>query len=164
MTDKVAQIKQWLPSLSVDDLRQIEHMAFKNRIQKGQEHIATEEQLFYGTLSEVLEFKLHSKIQPLEFYAKDKKKYARLQEVVYLVNDWIEQAFGDLSRIDKRRVYALAIDVVVEWVEEGPIPLSPQTVLNNFSYLPGIIDKKFPGYLQNNLMPMILNASRFTED
>jgi len=162
--DKVDQIKEWLPSLSVNDLKQVEMMAIRIRLLKGRDDSITEEELFYATLAEVLEFKLNTRIKSFGLYKKDRAKYARLQETVLSVNDWASQHFTNLSRINKRRVYALAIDVVVEWVEEGPVPLSPQTVLNNFSYLPGIIDKKFPGYMQNGLMHMILDVSRFKED
>lgn len=161
----VQQIKLLLPGLSSKDLKQVEMLAQQYRMLGGFKNPKTEDNLFYTAVARTISTKLKIGYPIYDVFIKQQPdNFKKLREVVLELDEWIEIHFPKVQRAKKYKLYVLFTEIVVEYIEEGPVPLSLPSTLNTFSKLPSLVDKKFPGYLQSNLFYMLLTSDNFKND
>jgi len=161
----VAKVKELLPTLSVKELKDIILMAEIYREKKGLTTLRSEDELFYYTLTEKLSYKICSSYPPLPILKKRSPKvFKKFIQVVDEFHDWIKLAFAGttVTRLQKRKLYSIATDLVVTRVEDSPIPLSFKTALNFFTDFPGLFDKSFPGYIESGMLGLLLERGFFS--
>lgn len=151
-------VLQHLSTLNAAELNQVIIMAQKFREFKGKDGRGTDEQLFFEVLAEQIEIAAPVSVPPFFIIQKERPSdYKLFVEVFDWLEVWIASNFKNVQKINKRRIYGVVSELVVEWVSKGPIPLSLITVLRQFKAVPGLIDKAFPGYAGNNMLDMILD-------
>ena len=156
----VAEVKILLPQLSVKELAEVIKLAELIRSKKGFNANRTEEELFYATLEEHLKARLGVKIAPLY-------KLVQTQELVYKLmiknldelDIWVDTHFKNITKSERKRTYSIAINSVCDYLEFLGVPLGTKPIINNLGKVPGLIDRAFPGYIQNGLLGMLLETS-----
>lgn len=128
---------------------------------KGVQFTKSEDVLLHIAISEVLFQRL--KVEPVELYileSQNSATYKKLMKVAKDLDYWVDDIFKntDLTRIKRRMLFSLLTGIVADSIETSEYPLSLTSLLNFFNNLPGIVDKKFPGYLESGLLPQILLA------
>lgn len=159
------RIKELLPELSANELKEIILLAefFKER--KGAELLNITDELFYASLTEELARRLHTSFAPLPILKKNSlKTFNKFLQVSGDFNIWIDRVFRDttVTRLQRRRLYIIAIEIVVDNVENSKVPLSLTSSLNFFVNFPGLFDKAFPGYIESNMLGMLLEMGFFS--
>jgi len=159
------QIKQLLIKLTAQELREIELLAEQYRSRKGLGKIRAEDELLYSTLIEVLSYKTKSVYSPFPIFKKNQiNLFKKFKDVSLELDFWIKKHFPNVTRTQKRRLYTIFVELVVDFIDAGPVPLGVKTVINSFQYLPGLIDKSFPGYLEAGVLELLLDISNSAEE
>ena len=159
------RIKELLPELSAIELKEVILMAefFKER--KGAAALDVNDELFYITLTEELSRRLCTSFPPLPILKKNSAKtFSKFLQVSQDYNNWLERVFKDttITRLQRRRLSIIAIEVVADNVENSKVPLSLTSALNFFQNFPGLFNKAFPGYLESGMLGQLLEMGFFS--
>jgi len=154
-----------LIKLTAQELREIELLAEQYRSRKGLGKMRAEDELLYTTLIEVLAYKTKTVYMPFPIFQKNQiTLFKKFKTVSLDLDTWIKDQFPGVTRTQKRRLYSIFSELVIDFIDSGPIPLSVKTVINSFQYLPGLIDKSFPGYLEAGLLDSLLDVNNSAEE
>jgi len=161
MPSNLQQIKLILPKLSLRELDDIILNAKVWREKKitGPNSVDIIEQLLYETLIEQLSIKLSEKFLTFfVFKAARPSDYSLIVETANWSESWIKVSFPDSRKVDRRRLFALMCELVIDSVEQSPAPLGLTSVLKQFKNISGYIENAYPGYLQSGLISLILET------
>ena len=154
-----AQIKILLPQVTTTELVEIITLATMRRNHQAMLERRTPEQLFYGCISDILNAKTGAEIQFLaSFAAKQSQHYRLMTKNLDALDFWIDKHFRGVSLAKRGRIYRIVIDLICENLEAVPLALNPRIIIANMPKAPMLIDRAFPGYIQNNLLPMLLET------
>ena len=159
------RVKELLPTLSGLELKEIIFMSEFYRERKDAASLDINDELFYITLTEELSRRLSTSFPPLPLLKKNSAKtFKKFLQVSADFNNWIDKVFRDttVTRLQRRRLYIIAIEIVVSNVENSKVPLSLTSSLNFFVNFPGLFNKSFPGYLESGMLGTLLEMGFFS--
>lgn len=159
------RIKELLPELSANELKEVILLAefFKER--KGAAALDINDELLYTTLTEELSRRLSTSFSPLPILKRNSPKlFNKFIQIAGDYNAWIDRVFKDttVTRLQRRRLAIIVIEVVVENIENSKVPLSLTSTLNFFANFPGLFNKAFPGYIESGMLGMMLETGFFS--
>lgn len=152
-----------LPNLSQDELKKLDHnikFYLKYSIVEGSKY----ESLLYDSVN--------SKVTELTganiFFAVFKKSkigYKQLGAVVSTIENFVVILSKKIkvTRLKRKQLYNLYVDVIVEYLIKYNIPVSVNSVLNCHEKFTALLDKKYPGYLENGLLYLLFSDNMSNE-
>ena len=158
-------IKELLPELSPVELKEVIFMAEFYRERKAMSLLDVNDELFYASLTEELSRRLCTSFAPLPLLKKNSAKtFNKFLQVSTTFNAWLDKIFvgTTITRLQRRRLAIVAIEIVVDNVENSKVPLSLTSALNFFVNFPGLFNKAFPGYLESGMLGMLLESGFFS--
>jgi hypothetical protein len=161
MTSNLQQIKLILPKLNLRELDDVilNAKVWKDKKVKGPHPIDVIEQLLYETLTEQLRIKLSEQFPTFFIFRTVRPAdYALIVETAVWAESWIKVNFPDSKKVDRRRLFSLMCELIIENVEQSPAPLGLTSVLKQFKNISGYIEKAYPGYLNSGLIYLILET------
>lgn len=85
----------------------------------------------------------------------------KLQEGLELTWDFIENACeGKLTRNERIALVSQAFRCLQQWMNQQEIPVTINTLVNNFHLIPYAVDRAFPFYAQSKLLKYVITNSR----
>ena len=137
--DNAGTIKELLPELSAKELKEVIFMAEFYRERKDADLLDINDELFYKSLTEELSYRLQTSFAPLPLLKKNSAKtFNKFLQVSNDFNAWLDTVFRDttITRLQRRRLYIIAVELVAENVENSKVPLSLTSTLNFFTNFP----------------------------
>lgn len=116
-------------------------------------------QILYEVITDKLCIKLKINKIPFSVFKKSvkyKEFIKKYKELSIFYNEIIKNSDIKNKKLLNIKLYNLSIEIVINWVIDCEIPLCLSTVVNNIDKIPGLINKQFPGYLENNLCHLII--------
>lgn len=142
-----------LKNLNREELKEvIEEASFLLAVH--QESNSPNKEVFYYCLVSCLK-KLSITSPP---YGSIKKMpyYKKFLEVSEFVDSYINITMK-LNKVERSKAYFMFINLVINNLQSNTeIPVSINTVLNTFSYLPQIIQTSFPSYAESGLLKTVI--------
>jgi hypothetical protein len=152
---KKDQPKIELTSLSSKELKQLKakiDFLLNNTIEDVDDYNYS---FFYGLLTSKLGEILHTSYQPFPLFKKQKIQYNKLVDVVDYLDELMQTMFEKPKKVYYRKLYRMFITLVIQDIQDSPIPLQLPIILNYKSKFPAILDDSFPGYLESGLFKRI---------
>ena len=154
--DPIDQVKILLPKLSVQELKELQKNIEHTLSGKTLEVKGEEDQWFYESLIGALKRELRCSFPSYaQFKSRNDRLYKKF-EVQYLeLDEWLKNCFPEgtkLPKLQRHRLYDFFTELVIDNLKSTSLPLSLTTLLTFFNNLPGLVDRKFPGYIQSGAL------------
>jgi hypothetical protein len=159
----IKEIIAQLPTLSKEELQTVkslaEHLIGNGTTLSEEDTIDSELYLFYTQISHRMEEKGISTLpwpvlirRPI--FREFKKKFGTTKTYTL-------RYLGNLSRLQRQRLYNIYASIIVDWIDHQPkIPLRTTTVIRAVDYVPSLMNKSFPGYVESGLLHLILDLRK----
>lgn len=142
-----------LKNLTQSELKEvIEEASFLLAVHNN---VSGNQEIFYYVIS--LYLKKFSITSPPFGTIKKQLFYKKFLSVSDSVDSFIDKNFKKVTRVERSKLYNFFVRIIVSHIQNNTeLSLSLKVVLNYFSYLPQLIDKSFPGYIESGLLSLIL--------
>jgi hypothetical protein len=154
--EPIDQVKILLPKLSVQELKELQKNIEHTLSGKTLEVKGEEDAWFYLSLTGALKRELHCSFPGyVQFKSKNDRLYKKFETQFLLVDEWLKNCFPPgtkLSKLQRHRLYDFFTELAIEDLKSTSLPLSLTTLLTFFNNLPGLVDRKFPGYIKSGAL------------
>lgn len=157
----VESVKQWLLTADVDSLLDVE-LVVQHQLQCRvlSQYPVTYTLAFNGWVGPLLkELQLTSGMMLLKGNLGGECKTA----LKWLLQ-WSQTACGGLTRLQIQPWFYLLGELLVQFLQERKVPLSPTAFVRQYKSIPGLVEVHFPGYLAAGLLGKIVSGRRQEDD
>lgn len=153
----IDDIIKLLPNLSQDELKKLDHnikFYLKYSIVEGSKY----ESLLYDSInSKVLEITGANLF--FAVFKKSKIGYKQLGACVNTIENFVDILSKKIkvTRLKRKQLYNLYVDVIVEYLINYNIPISVNSILNCHEKFTAFVDKKYPGYIAAGLLYLLFS-------
>ena len=155
----VIKILELLPILSQEDLKKIEDtLKFYQKSIKKESHL--EESLLYDSINTKVKVITENDLF-FNVFKKSKIGYKQLGECLKTLDNFIIilQKNINITRFTRKQIYNLYVEIIVEYLIKYRISISINSILNCHEKFLSLLDKKYPGYLENGLLYLIFSEN-----
>ena len=154
--DPIDQVKILLPKLTVQELKELQTNIHHTLSGKTLEVKGEEDEWFYVSLTGALKRELRASFPPYpQFKSRNGRLYKKFETQYLDFDAWLKKCFPEgtkISKLQRHRLYDFFTEIVIDDLKTSTLPLSLTTLLTFFNNLPGIVDRKFPGYIQSGAL------------
>ncbi|HBD94517.1 MAG TPA: hypothetical protein DC057_10150 [Spirochaetia bacterium] len=151
----ITEILDILPKLNGEEFKKLED-ALKFYLVHSKKETQSEEILLYDSIN--------TKIKGLTghelffgVFKKSKIGYKQLGECLITLNNFINLLGKHIkvTKLTRKQVYNLYTEIITEYLIKYRIPVSVNSVLNCHEKFLSLLDKKYPGYMENGLLYLV---------
>lgn len=142
-----------LKNLTVNELKEvIEEASFLLSVQSG---TSSNMEIFYYSIVRCLN--KYSITSPPFGTFKKQNYYKKFIDVFNNIESFIDKNFKKVSKVERSKLYSFFTDTIISHIKNNTnLQPSIRILINYFQYLPQLIDKSFPGYIENEILNILL--------
>lgn len=147
-----------LPSMTEQELTEIETRIFLIKSTLYQKNNNKEEAVFYDIMTSSLQNLLKTKYPPFPVFKKQ-TIYPKYKKAVDFLKQYLYTSLPEATERDKHRFYLLYMDILIENNKQVNFPISLKSCIYSYELFPSLLTMYFPGYGKSSLLKIVLSTS-----